>query len=35
MAKGMTASEVLVSFSESAENLNNTAADLNGGLWLV
>ncbi|MFT2189145.1 DUF4214 domain-containing protein [Pseudomonas putida] len=35
MAQGMTASEVLVSFSESAENLNNTAADLNGGLWLV
>ncbi|BAP46039.1 DUF4214 domain-containing protein [Pseudomonas sp. 21LCFQ02] len=35
MAGGMTASEVLVSFSESAENMNNTSADLNGGLWLV
>ena len=35
MAAGMTASEVLVSFSESAENMNNVAADLNGGLWLV
>ncbi|BAP46038.1 putative uncharacterized protein [Pseudomonas sp. StFLB209] len=35
MAAGMTASEVLVSFSESAENLANTNADLNGGLWLV
>lgn len=35
MAQGMTASEMLVSFSESAENMNNAAADLNGGLWLV
>jgi len=35
MANGMTASEVLVSFSESQENLNNTAAELNNGVWLV
>ena len=35
MAQGMTASEMLVSFSESTENMNNAAADLNGGLWLV
>lgn len=35
MAKGMTTSEMLVSFSESAENINNVAADLNSGLWLV
>ena len=35
MANGMTASEVLVSFSESQENINNTAAELNNGVWLV
>lgn len=35
MAMGMTTSEMLVSFSESAENINNVAADLNSGLWLV
>lgn len=35
MANGMTASEMLVSFSESQENITNTANLLNGGLWLV
>ena len=35
MSNGMTASEVLVSFSESQENINNTAAALNNGVWLV
>ena len=35
MSNGMTASEVLVSFSESQENLNNTAATLENGVWLV
>lgn len=35
MTNGMTASEVLVSFSESAENINNTAADIINGVWLV
>jgi len=35
MANGMTASEMLVSFSESQENLNNTATELNNGVWLV
>lgn len=35
MASGMTASEMLVSFSESQENITNTANLLNGGLWLV
>jgi hypothetical protein len=34
MAHGMKANEVLVSFSESQENLNNTKAALDGGLWL-
>jgi hypothetical protein len=34
MAKGMKANEVLVSFSESQENLNNTKAALDGGIWL-
>jgi len=35
MSAGMSASEVLVSFSESQENINNTAAALNNGVWLV
>ena len=35
MSGGMTASEVLVSFSESQENINNAAPDLNSGVWLV
>ena len=35
MSSGMTASEVLVSFSESQENINNAAPDLNSGVWLV
>lgn len=35
MNNGMSASDVLVSFSESAENINNTAAELNNGVWLV
>lgn len=35
MAGGMTTSEMLVSFSESQENMNNVAADVNNGLWLV
>jgi len=35
MSKGMTASEVLVSFSESQENIGNVAAELGGGVWLV
>jgi hypothetical protein len=34
MANGMTTSEMLVSFSESAENINNTSAVLDNGLWL-
>ena len=35
MANGMSASDVLVSFSESQENISNTAPALNSGLWLV
>lgn len=35
MAEGMSANDVLVSFSESQENISNTAAALNSGLWLV
>ncbi|QHF05969.1 MULTISPECIES: DUF4214 domain-containing protein [Pseudomonas syringae group] len=35
MSGGMTAAEVLVSFSESQENIANVAPDLNNGLWLV
>lgn len=35
MAEGMSTPEVLVSFSESQENISNTAAALNSGLWLV
>jgi len=35
LANGMTPSEMLVSFSESQENINNTAAVLNDGVWLV
>lgn len=35
MSNGMTAGDVLLSFSESAENITNTANQLNGGLWLV
>lgn len=34
MANGMKANEVLVSFSESQENLNNTQAELAHGVWL-
>ena len=34
MANGMKPNELLVSFSESQENINNTAATLDGGLWL-
>lgn len=34
MAGGMTASQMLVSFSESAENIANASATLNGGIWL-
>lgn len=35
MSNGMTAGDVLLSFSESQENISNTATQLNGGLWLV
>ncbi|WP_296256117.1 MULTISPECIES: DUF4214 domain-containing protein [unclassified Pseudomonas] len=35
MAEGMSTHEVLVSFSESQENISNTAAALNSGLWLI
>lgn len=35
MGGGMTAAELLVSFSESQENINNVAPDLNNGLWLI
>jgi len=35
LANGMTGSEMLVSFSESAENIANTSAELNNGVWLV
>jgi Ca2+-binding RTX toxin-like protein len=35
LANGMTPSEMLVSFSESQENINNTAAVLDNGVWLV
>lgn len=35
MSGGMTAAEVLVSFSESQENIANVAPDLNNGLWLM
>ncbi|HEX8544796.1 MAG TPA: DUF4214 domain-containing protein [Pseudomonas sp.] len=35
MSSGMTASQVLVSFSESQENINNTAPALDTGVWLV
>ncbi|HEX8544792.1 MAG TPA: DUF4214 domain-containing protein [Pseudomonas sp.] len=34
MANGMKANEVLVSFSESQENIANAAPSLEGGLWL-
>ncbi|MFJ3484680.1 DUF4214 domain-containing protein [Pseudomonas sp. NPDC090202] len=34
MANGMKANEVLVSFSESQENINNTQTALDGGIWL-
>lgn len=34
MANGMSASDVLIAFSESNENLSNTAPALQGGLWL-
>jgi len=35
MAEGLSAHDVLISFSESQENISNTAAALNNGLWLV
>ena len=35
MNHGTTSAQLLVSFSESQENINNTAADLNNGVWLV
>ena len=35
MNHGTTSAQLLVSFSESHENINNTAADLNNGVWLV
>ena len=35
MSNGMSASGVLVSFSESQENIANVAAQLNAGVWLV
>lgn len=34
MANGMSASDVLIAFSESNENISATSAVLNGGLWL-
>lgn len=34
-ANGMSASEMLVSFSESQENLSNSEAVLSTGLWLT
>lgn len=34
-ANGMSAPEMLVSFSESQENISNTAAALDNGLWLA
>jgi len=35
MNNGMTSAQLLVAFSESQENISNTAADLNNGVWLV
>jgi serralysin len=35
MASGMKTNDVLVSFSESAENIQNTAYALSAGIWLV
>lgn len=35
MNQGLSASDMLVSFSESQENITNTAASLNNGVWLV
>lgn len=35
MANGMKANELLTAFSESQENINNTATDLHNGVWLV
>jgi len=35
MSHGMSAGDVLLSFSESQENIANTAAALNNGVWLV
>lgn len=34
-ASGMQAHEMLAAFSESTENINNTAAALQGGIWLA
>ncbi|HEX8544795.1 MAG TPA: DUF4214 domain-containing protein [Pseudomonas sp.] len=34
MSSGMTASQVLVSFSESQENIGNVAVEVSGGVWL-
>lgn len=35
MSNGTSAGDILASFSESQENINNTAAALNNGVWLV
>jgi hypothetical protein len=35
MSAGMTAAQLLVSFSESQENIANVAPDLNNGVWLM
>jgi len=35
MNNGMSSAQLLVAFSESQENINNSAADLNNGVWLV
>lgn len=35
MSNGTPAGDILASFSESQENINNTAAALNNGVWLV
>lgn len=34
-ANGMQAHEMLAAFSESNENINNTAADIKNGIWLA
>lgn len=35
MSNGMKPNEVLVSFSESQENISNTAAEIQSGIWLI